>query len=90
MQSGAQIADAPRATPYARQQTDIIAPRSLHVKSARAKPASPRAGIQDGAAGASFELRADVVRFLSSRDEMALAAVEGDPADVQEENDIPF
>ena len=45
---------------------------------------------QDGAAGASFELRADVVRFLSSRDEMALAAVDGDPADVQEEDDIPF
>ena len=45
---------------------------------------------QDGAAGASFELRADVVRFLSSRDEMALAGVDGDPADVQEEDDIPF
>ena len=42
---------------------------------------------QDGGAGASFELRADVVRFLSSRDEMAPVPA---GAGTQEEDDIPF
>ena len=54
---------------------------------------------QDGAAGASFEIRADAVRFLSSRDEMdAIRAsgggdAGGDPFDgggATEEDDIPF
>jgi single-strand DNA-binding protein len=55
---------------------------------------------QDGSAGASFEVRADAVRFLSSRDEMDAirqsvgGSVGGDPFDnggaAQEEDDIPF
>ena len=52
---------------------------------------------QDGGAGASFEIRADAVRFLSSRDEMeairASGGMDDDPFDgggAQEEDDIPF
>jgi single-strand DNA-binding protein len=50
---------------------------------------------QDGGAGASFEVTAEVVRFLSSRDEGGSASYSDAPqgggrTTVQEEDDIPF
>ncbi len=49
---------------------------------------------QDGTVGSSFEIRADNVRFLSSRDdgEYAGGSAEGysEAAPAQEEDDIPF
>ena len=49
---------------------------------------------QDGSVGASYEVTAEVVRFLSGRDEAAMPAVpargNGMPAAVAEEDDIPF
>jgi single-strand DNA-binding protein len=49
---------------------------------------------QDGTVGSSFEIRADNVRFLSSRDEAPYAGGSGegysDTAPAQEEDDIPF
>lgn len=51
---------------------------------------------QDGSVGASFEITADVVRFLSSRGEEGGYAPEGgnagyaSSAPAQEEDDIPF
>ena len=50
---------------------------------------------QDGTVGASFEITADVVRFLSGRDEAGYAPEGGDAgyaaaAPAQEEDDIPF
>jgi single-strand DNA-binding protein len=46
---------------------------------------------QDGTVRASFELNAEQVRFLSSRDEAAI--MEGEPAEgpaAEEEDEIPF
>jgi single-strand DNA-binding protein len=48
---------------------------------------------QDGTVGASYEITADVVRFMSTRAEDAGFAAEGEYSDaepVQEEDDIPF
>ena len=49
---------------------------------------------QDGTIGASFEITADVIRFLSGRDEEGYAPAGGDgyaaAAPAQEEDDIPF
>ncbi len=45
---------------------------------------------QDGGVGASFEIRADSVRFLSSRNEMDLVPAGGFETVGQEEDDIPF
>jgi len=49
---------------------------------------------QDGTVGASFEVRADTVRFLGSREEGPSSYDGGgesyDEAPVQEEDDIPF
>ena len=50
---------------------------------------------QDGSVGASFEITADVIRFLSGRDEAGYAPEGGDAgyaaaAPAQEEDDIPF
>ena len=48
---------------------------------------------QDGTVGSSFEIRADNVRFLSSRDEAPYSGGGdgfSDTAPAQEEDDIPF
>ncbi len=47
---------------------------------------------QDGTVGASFEITADTVRFLSSRDEGSFAegGEAGGGAAAQEEDEIPF
>ena len=49
---------------------------------------------QDGTVGASYEVTADVVRFLSSRDENGSSAGDseyiGGSAPAVEEDDIPF
>ncbi len=50
---------------------------------------------QDGTVGASYEITADVVRFLSSREEAGYAASSGgggysNAAPAQEEDEIPF
>ena len=49
---------------------------------------------QDGSVGASFEITADTVRFLSGRDETGYVSDGGDDyaagGAAQEEDDIPF
>ncbi len=50
---------------------------------------------QDGTVGASYEITADVVRFLSTREEAGYAASSGggeysEAAPAQEEDEIPF
>ena len=48
---------------------------------------------QDGTIGASFEITADVVRFLSGRDDMGMVSDDGgsySTAPAQEEDEIPF
>jgi single-strand DNA-binding protein len=48
---------------------------------------------QDGSVGASYEVTADSIRFLSSREEAAQAGMGNsydDSAAVEEEDDIPF
>jgi len=48
---------------------------------------------QDGSVGASFEMTADTVRFLSGREETGYVSDGGDDYDAgpaQEEDDIPF
>lgn len=45
---------------------------------------------QDGTAGASFEMKADRVQFLSSKDEAVSEAAGAGTTAVSEEEDIPF
>lgn len=45
---------------------------------------------QDGTVGASFELVANTIRFLSPRDETEAAPVEDDAGSSQASEDIPF
>jgi len=45
---------------------------------------------QDGTAGASFEMTAEVVRFLSSREDDGYQQGDGAMGQVAEEEDIPF
>lgn len=45
---------------------------------------------QDGTLGASFEVNADTVRFLSGRDEDGVPSSAGVPSVATEEDDIPF
>lgn len=49
---------------------------------------------QDGTVGASFEITADVIRFLSGRDDAGYDSEDGggyaDAAPAHEEDDIPF
>ena len=48
---------------------------------------------QDGTIGASFEINADLVRFLSGRDDVGMVSDEGgnySTAPAQEEDEIPF
>lgn len=66
-----------------------------HLKSDKATGGPKLWTAQDGSVRASFEIRANAVRFLSSRDEDAGAASSSTsssqaPTAPQEEDDIPF